>query len=648
MLHRGNADFGGWTWEKDVLYPFGYGLSYTAFAQELLGVTFDDNAHTASVQVKVTNTGDRAGKEVVQVYGQSPYTTYDQEKLIEKAAVQLMGFEKTAELAPGASETVTVQLHMQWLASFDARGYGTYIMEAGDYFLALGSSAHDAVNNILAAKGVNTDGSAAMTYTWNQAETDAATYAKSVYTGEPVTVRFPDADINYWLDEADQITYLSRSDWQGTWPETVQLTASDKLKSALNDKKKYENGVYNDTASRIQVYDVKTGDGSTVLSAAMMRGRPYSDENWNVLLDNMSAEDIVRLVANGRYQISAVPSLSFVSSLGGDSPTGLNIPYLYSRTGADRQPIGDSYMVSDGITEDKADLVPMDASFYCSEPTLAATFNKELAYAEGEMMGEDSLYCGASFLYGPGTNLHRMPYGGRATEYYSADPVLNSLIGAEQVKAGLTKGLVMVVKHFAANDQEQNRIGVATFVTEQDLRENMLRGFEGIMTYGGAMGLMGSYNRLGVTGTAAEYDLMTTVLRREWGSDCFVITDLNSPTAGLYDGNAIIAAGTSTMMNNGTFDAESGSYVNTTLSVPMFNSDPVLRVAMREAAHHVLYAFVNSSAMNGQSASDRIVTVTPWWKPALLALEIVFGAAALLSAVLYLINVNKKEEKVHA
>ena len=305
-------------------------------------------------------------------------------------------------------------------------------------------------------------------------------------------------------------------------------------------------------------------------------------------------------------------------------------------------------MVSDGITEEKVDLVPMDASFYCSEPTLASTFNKALALAEGEMMGEDSLYCGASFLYGPGTNLHRTPYGGRATEYYSADPVLNSLIGAEQVKGGWSKGLVMVVKHFSANDQEQNRIGVATFVTEQDLRENMLRGFEGLMTYGGAMGLMGSYNRLGVLGTAAEYDLMTTVLRKEWGSDCFVITDLNSPTAGLYDGNAIIAAGTSTMMNNGTFDAESGSYVNTTLSAEAFRSDPTLRVAMREAAHHVLYAFVNSSAMNGQSANDRIETVTPWWQPVLLALEIVFGAAALLTAALYLFNVNKKEEGSHA
>lgn len=174
-------------------------------------------------------------------------------------------------------------------------------------------------------------------------------------------------------------------------------------------------------------------------------------------------------------------------------------------------------MVSDGITEEKVDLVPMDASFYCSEPTLASTFNKALALAEGEMMGEDSLYCGASFLYGPGTNLHRTPYGGRATEYYSADPVLNSLIGAEQVKGGWSKGLVMVVKHFSANDQEQNRIGVATFVTEQDLRENMLRGFEGLMTYGGAMGLMGSYNRLGVLGTAAEYDLMTTVLLQGMG-----------------------------------------------------------------------------------------------------------------------------------
>lgn len=648
VLNQGNASAGGWSWEKDVLYPFGFGLSYTTFTQELLGVTFDEQEHTAAVQVKVTNTGDVAGKEVVQVYGQSPYTDYDKEKLIEKSSVQLMGFEKTAELAPGASETVTVTLPMQWLASFDTHGYGTYIMEEGTYYLSVGENAHDAVRNILTAKGAISDGSAALTYSWKQEQTDVTTYAHSLYTGEEIKASFADADINYWLDEKDHITYLSRNDWEGTWPKTIELTASDMLKSALNDKKKYENGVYNDSASRIQVRDVKTGDGSKVLSAVMMRGRAYDDEYWDVLLDNMSAEEIVHVVANGRYTISAVPSLSFVSSLGGDSPTGLNIPYLYSRSDTERTPIGSSYMVSDGITEEKVDLVPMDASFYPSEPTLAATFNKELAYAEGVMMGEDSLYCGASFLYGPGTNMHRVPYGGRATEYYSADAVLNSLIGAEQVKGGWTKGLVMVVKHFAANDQEQNRIGVATFVTEQDLRENMLRGFEGLMTYGGAMGLMGSYNRLGVIGTAAEYDLMTTVLRKEWGSNCFVITDLNSPTAGLYDGNAIIAAGTSTMMNNGTFDADSGSYVNTTLSLSMFQSDPVLRVAMREAAHHILYAFVNSSAMNGQSANDRIEIITPWWQPALLSLQIVSGVAALLFGALYLISVNRKEDKKHA
>ncbi|MBR4550850.1 MAG: glycoside hydrolase family 3 C-terminal domain-containing protein, partial [Oscillospiraceae bacterium] len=288
VLNRGNASFGGWAWEEDVLYPFGYGLSYTTFSKELQSVTFDSATHTAAVQVKVTNTGSAAGKEVVQVYGQSPYTDYDKANLIEKAAVQLMGFEKTAELAPGASETVTVILPMQWLASFDTKGHGTYIMEEGTYYLSVGANAHDAVNNILSAKGASVDGKAALTYTWNQAETDATTYAKSLYTGEEIKARFPDADINYWLDETDQILYLSRNDWQGTWPRTVQLTASDKLKSALNDKKKYENGVYNDTASRIQTYEVKTGDGSTILSAAMMRGRAFEDEYWKVLLDNMT------------------------------------------------------------------------------------------------------------------------------------------------------------------------------------------------------------------------------------------------------------------------------------------------------------------------------------------------------------------------
>ena len=645
ILGNGNADADGWSWEKEVLYPFGYGLSYTSFTQELLGVTFDEAAHTACVQVKVTNTGSTAGKEVVQVYGQSPYTEYDKANAVEKAAVQLAGFGKTAELAPGASETVTVSVPMQWLASFDAKGFGTYIMEAGTYYLAVGESAHDAVNNILAAKGAAVDGNAALAYSWNQAETDSETYSVSVYTGEPIRACFADADINYWVDEADRITYLTRNDWKGTWPKALEVTASDRMKSALNDKKKFENGEFNDSASRITVQDVTVGDGSQVIPVVMMRGRAYDDPYWDVILDNMTVEDMVALVANGRYHVSAVPSLSFVASTGGDSPVGLNLPYLYSKVGADRQPIGTSYMVSDGITEDKTDLALLDASFYCSEPVLAATFNQELAEAEGEMMGEDALYCGASFLYGPGTNLHRTPYGGRASEYYSADGVLNSMIGAAQVRGSNRMGLVTTVKHFTANDQEQNRIGVATFVNEQDLRENMMRGFEGLMTYGEAPGMMGSYNRLGILGTASEYDLMTTVLRKEWGSNCYVITDLNSPTAGLYDGNAIIAAGTTMIMNNGTFDADSGSYVNTTLSAEMVRNDPVMLTAMRDASHHNLYAFVNSSAMNGQSSSDRIETVTPWWQPALLAMEIGFGILAAASAALYLISINKKEEE---
>ncbi len=189
------------------------------------------------MQVKVTNTGDVAGKEVVQVYGQSPYTDYDKEKLIEKASVQLMGFEKTAELAPGASATVTVTLPMQWLASFDTHGYGTYIMEEGTYYLSVGENAHDAVRNILTAKGAISDGSAALTYSWKQEQTDVTTYAHSLYTGEEIKASFADADINYWLDEKDHITYLSRNDWEGTWPKTIELTASDMLKAALNDKK---------------------------------------------------------------------------------------------------------------------------------------------------------------------------------------------------------------------------------------------------------------------------------------------------------------------------------------------------------------------------------------------------------------------------
>lgn len=657
VLGQGNS--GSWNYDDEVVWPFGFGLSYTSFTKELVGVEFDSNGHTAAVTVTVANTGSTAGKEVVQVYAQSPYTSYDRENRVEKASVQLIGFEKTGLLAPGESETVTVSVNLQWLASYDYTKAKGYILDAGDYYFSIGNGAHEAVNNILAAKGAAVEGNAELTHHWTADAFDAETYRNSVYTGAEVTNAFPEADLNSW--KSGTITYLSRSDWQGTYPKTIELEATADMISTLNDTKRYENGEWSDTKARAEAQSVNYMDFTTldavnrgltstdVENVTSLRGKPYDDEGWTQILDRLSIYEMSRMVAQGRWLIQAMPSVTFPESTGSDSPIGLNIPYVtlsVDPASGEKTAVPAGYTMTDGITDDAIAVNgELDANMFASEPVLGATFNKELAQRQGDMWAEDGLYCNTSFTWAPGANLHRSAYGGRASEYLSSDPVHTSLMVGEITKAANERGQILTVKHFVINEQEQNRIGVATFTNEQALRELYLRAFEGIMTYGEARGMMSSYNRIGVISTSAEYDLLTTVLRNEWGSNAYVITDLGSPTAGLYDGNAAIAAGISTMMNNGVYDDASKAYVNQTLTIENIKADPALLYATREACHRILFNFIHSNAVNGISADAQIILITPWWKTAFTAMKAVFSIAAVGTTALYLISANKKKEE---
>jgi len=532
-------------------------------------------------------------------------------------------------------------------------------MDAGDYYFSIGGDAHEAVNNILAAKGktvadgMTAAGNPALTYKWHQDAMDTETYRNSLYTGNEVTNAFDDVNLNYWMDAGDQVTYLTRSDWEGTFPQVLALTASQSMLSSLNDTKKYEHGT-NDVVSRITIneqaafVDNETGPGTSEQKVIALKGLAYDDPAWDALLNEFTIFDLSKMVAEGRYTIPAVPTISFPEAFGDDNPTGLWKPYIYnsidSVTG-EGVPIEEGMTMSDGITEDQTPVSDLFASMYCSEPTLAATFNKELAARQGDMFAEDGLYTGMSFTWGMGANIHRTPYGGRAAEYFSSDSIHSALMGAEWTKAAWEKGQVIVVKHLVVNEQETNRSGVATFTNEQALRENYLRAFEGLAAFGDLKGVMATYNRIGLLGTASEYDLMTTVLRNEWGSDCYAITDLNSPVAGLYDGNAMIAAGTSIVLNSGAFNATSGSSVGQTLSPANIKADAALFTAVRESCHRMLYVFVNSVNMNGVSFTAQVVTITPWYQTAILVCEVVFTIATVACAGLYLISVNKKREE---
>lgn len=653
VLGSGNAssDSGAtvgnkWEYDNEVTYPFGYGLSYTDFAKEIVGEpVYDAESDAWTISVKVTNIGKVSGKEVVQVYAQTPYTRYDIDNKVEKSAVMLAGYAKTNLLTPDDSQVVTVKVHQQWLASYDYTNAKGYIMDAGNYYLTVGDDAHCAVNNILAAKGYDVDGKMELVrqivpdIDATESAPDTQIY-KHVYNDVAVTNAFDDADINHFI--GGKVVYLTRNDWQGTYPQTVDsLTPSAEMKSILQDKKKYENGTV-DTRQRVTAdNDLKYGlVNSSMLKVIDMTGKSYDHPDWQTLLNKLSIEEMSNLISDARYTICAVTSVVLPEAHGNDNPTGLWEKYKYrsiDKTTGQTTPVSDGMVLTDGITDERIPVDSLLASMYCSEPVLAATFNDELAACQGDMFAEDALYCGMNFIWGMGVNMHRTPYGGRASEYFSADPILSALMGAAWNKAATAKGCVLVVKHFVANEQETNRNGVCTFINEQTLRESYLRAFEGVAVYGDMRGVMTSYNRLGLICTASEYDLMTQVLRNEWGFVGYAITDLYSPTAGCYDGNAMVAAGTDAMLSNSSF-ATGSDYVTKTLSAENIAADPTLLTAVRESCHRMLYTFANSNLMNGISSDTEVVNVTPFYIPLIVSLQVVFTVVAVAAAAMYVVS----------
>ncbi len=676
VLGKGNASSAvgtykstdGWKYSEEVCYPFGYGLSYTTFDKEIVGEpVYNAEDDTWSISVKVTNTGNVPGKEVVQVYAQAPYTSYDIANKVEKSSVMLMGFEKTDEIGTeegNNSQTVTVKIHQQWLASYDSIGARGYIMDAGDYYLSIGNGSHEAINNILAAKGKTVDdgmdfaGDANLAVKITPAISAQATETspdtemyKTIYTDKRVTNSFDDVDVNSFLAEGDKVTYLSRSDWQKTYPTKVELTASKSMISSLNEKKKMDNNVI-DTASRVQTKDnLKYVDKANYVSSETvikMHGKAYGDAGWDAILDNMSIYDMSFMVSNGRYSIPAAKSVSFPEMPGNDNPTGLWVQYKYGaidKITGKKTAIEDNATLTDSITGDKVNVKDLWASMFASEPVLGATFSHELAARQGDMFAEDALYCGQTFVWGLGVNIHRTAYGGRASEYFSADPIHSTLLASDWNTASCKKGCIMVAKHLAANEQEVNRYGVGTFMTEQTFREEYLRAFEGITVYGGMKGVMASYNRVGLISAAAEYDLMTGVLREEWGFDGYAITDLYSITEGLYVGKEMVMAGTDIMLGTG-YDNEKGTYVQTSLNVENIKKDAKLLTAVRESCHRMMYAFVNSNGVNGVSVNTRISDAIPFYIPLIISLEVIFTIVAVCSAALYIAgNVNLKKSE---
>lgn len=607
----GNEARSNYDYTKQVAYPFGYGLSYTDFTWSDYSMKKADGGF--DISVKVTNTGKTAGKDVVQLYMQSPYTDYDKANGIEKASVELVGYAKTDTLKAGASETVTVHVNQESMKTYDSAGEGTYIMDAGDYYLVAGTDAHNALNNILAAKGKTTadgmteNGNAALAAKHTVHSQDNTTYAKSAATDEKISNQFDDVDLTTY---DNSFTYLSRSDWTGSWPATYadgKWTASQKFLDALTI----------DTAqSEPEQKPTTDTDNPSYgkLNASMLMDTDYADESWSALIGQMSVKELDQLVRIGGYATKSVSSTQLPATTDKDGPAGISSTLVGGESGMG----------------------------YPSEIVIAATWNSDLAESFGKAIGEDSLALKVAVWYGPACNIHRNPYGGRAFEYFSEDSYLSGAMCAKVVAGAGSKGVVSTVKHFALNDQETNRMGGAIFANEQTIRQLYLRPFEMSVRDGGATAMMASMNRIGSRWTGGHKGLMTNTLRGEWGFNGFVVTDQASYSVFAYeDLREGLEAGTDLWLNT-----DAGLW-----KLPDDDMTDGVIANMQRAAHNISYAISRSNAMNGLSANSKIVKVTPLWRWGVYALDgvVTVGAVALIAiATLQILRRRKRDATVAA
>ena len=627
----GNANVGDYDYASTVAYPFGYGLSYTTFRYGPLAMT--DNGDSFTFTVDVTNTGAVDGAEAVQIYMQSPYTDYDRENGIEKASVELVGFTKV-DVAAGETVTATVTVDKSEMRAYDANGAKTYIVDADNYYFAAGNGAHEALNNILAAKAAAGDttngtveparmtaaGNAELAVQYQQAELDTTTYA-TADTGFAITNQLDHADLNKVdADTSNDIVYLTRSDWAGTMPQAeitatgyaaaVQIAANDELVAALNAT------VENIPEGAVLSTDMPVMGSEGTLNLAQYVGVPLdgsitvdgTEYTWDDLLDQVTFAEMVKLVGQAYHSTAAVASV--------------NKPVTKDENG----PQGITATLTGGSS----------STSYTSADLLAATFDPAIAEAVGRSMGNDCLLANGkaySGIYGPGVNIHRTPYSGRNFEYYSEDPFISGKTCAAEVSGIQSKGVYVYLKHFALNDQETARDGISVWTNEQAAREIYLQAFEYPIVEGGAYCVMTSFNRLGCVWAGGDYNLLTNILRNEWAMPGFAVTDFSNSNNYMDVVQGVLAGGDAWDCN----DATKWSDVLRT-----YQDDAQVVSAMRQATARILYTVANSNAMNGVSPNMQVVEVTTWWQIAFIVGDVVFGLLAVLCIVMAVRTRKKK------
>ena len=641
VLGQGNADATvgsstgkAWNYDDEVSYPFGYGLSYTTFEQTLKSVDVDLANRTVTAEVDVKNTGDVAGKDVVQLYTSVPYTDYDVENKVEKSAVQLLDYEKTDMIEPGESQTVTITADAQDMASWDssceneAGTTGNWILDNGTYYFTVGNGAHEAVNNVLAAQDQDVEGNKDNVQTWELGDFDSSSFAVTL-NGTPVENQLQDADLNNWME--DTVTYLSRNDWEGTWPETYKdLTATDEMISTMADD-------YSDIEANGDPSSVTFGADNGMTLANMKGVEDITDERWSTLMDQLTLEECLIRTGLGGTSTKVIESITSPEAIQNDGPNGFN-----------SYPLG-QYANSDASTGDPCVIAEDDPNrdykmgVMANETVIGQTFSKQLAAEWGKAVGNYSLWANTAIWWGVGTNLHRTPYNARNHEYFSEDAVLTAGQGAAIIKAGHDYGVLIAPKHLAFNDTEINRTGIAEFMTEQAARENELRGTQSCIEDANALAVMTTYNRVGCVTSNAHTGLLLNILHKEWGFKGLMSEDFIQDPAYTKIRMAVHNGVTMTC-NTGDNTMAAVEAVWPYWSVENASQSEELLTDLKQAMLYQNYALANSNAMDGMSTSTHIEKLNTWYDNLITGLRIGFGVLTVLCAAMYLLGLKKKEQ----
>ncbi len=631
-----------WNYDDEVNYTFGYGLSYLDYDEEIRSVSVDKSVSgDITAQIAITNNSDTAGLFRAELYVSVPYTEYDRLNLVEKAAIQFLNSGKV-EVAAHSTEIVTITVPTKYLASYDANGAGTYILDEGTYYFACGNGAHEAVNNVIKAQNSNfSEGDASKVTTWELDEFDSETFSYSE-NGTKIENQLDKCDVNYYLNDEDEITYLSRQDWEGTYPidfneDPFTIADSDKKDEWIAEMRNQQYMVADDDPVD-NLEGIDNGITWTDITSNDDAMNDIEDPMWDSYVEQIPAEEAVGAVAHGGSQAATLSNIDNPIVNQYDGPAGFNSVTLSTNNGEEGT---DPYYVDPNTEEGQF----MDNIH--SQTLAGSSFNPDLAYRWGRALGNFGLWASVYNVWAAGLNVHRNPYNGRNIEYLSEDEMLTNIWGREFIKGTREMGILVGPKHLGFNDQEYNRAGVSAYMTEQKARETDLRAFQGAIEDGEALGYMCAFNRMGATNVAHYEELNKNLIRGEWGFKGLITTDYMS-NCYYFNPESCINASVTMMAdfagNNSHLNLGDGGNDATWsyLSEEAISNDNYLVEQARQCMKYQLYAF-------SQTAIANIVTydVTPWWEAALITVIIVgfvLTAAGAVCLILSSLNNDKKEQ----